>query len=308
MLLAWPDGAASLVTRDDGLTAFVGCAGTDRARMEKLAAVLHEHLAPRTRTGRVYALTTDVRGPQFTPLGVASVPLERGNYSPAVVEAFDHVARELASPSPCGRLVLVDGMPGTGKTHLVRGLLHECGASAMFVLVPPDLVRQLAGPTLLPALIHQKHEDHAQGAPGPIVLLLEDADECIAPRMADNIGSVANMLAFGDGIMGSVIDLRLVATTNRPKFELDSALLRPGRLCRRIPVGPLEADHAASVYRRLTGAEIAKAALSGRAPITLAEVYAKAREGGWAPAPQPAPVPLFPRAIRWGAWSEDIPF
>ena len=64
----------------------------------------------------------------------------------------------------------------------------------------------------------------------------------------------------------------MVATTNAKHCEIDPALLRPGRLCRRIEIDPLRPDYASRVFERLTGVPRVF-----DAPVPLADVYAAAR-------------------------------
>ena len=77
---------------------------------------------------------------------------------------------------------------------------------------------------------------------------------------------------LADGILGHVLDLRVVVTTNAKKIEIDPALLRPGRLASRIEVARFSEEFAASVYERLKGEAAPKLGRS-----TLAEVYQAAR-------------------------------
>lgn len=287
-LLTWPHGLCR-VSHFDGGGVTLSCVTGDGEFAERLAAIAQKHIKRRAPSGRIYVLANDQRGrPELKALGAGGVPLERENYEPGVVEAFDHVVRDLVSPAPCGRLVLIDGPPGTGKSFVVRALLAERGTEATFVLVPPDLVGAMSGPELVPVLLEHRGDqdftDAEEDPPGPIVLVLEDADECLAPRMADNIRSVASMLAFGDGLLGSIMDVRLVATTNRARVELDEALLRPGRLCRRIPVGPLPPSRARAIFRKLLGNDPGGSEAGAfERPMALAEVYAAARRAGWSP-------------------------
>ena len=60
---------------------------------------------------------------------------------------------------------------------------------------------------------------------------------------------------MGDGIMGAMLDARIVATTNAQTEDLDPAIVRPGRLCRRIDIGELCYEQACEVYERLVGSK-----------------------------------------------------
>jgi hypothetical protein len=71
------------------------------------------------------------------------------------------------------------------------------------------------------------------------------------------------------------MDLRIIATTNALKEELDPAVIRDGRLCVDIEVGALYFEHATRVLRRLTRNDTA--ALPEKREYQLAEVYKLAR-------------------------------
>lgn len=166
------------------------------------------------------------------------------------------------------------------NTYLVRSLL-ACNPRAAFVLVPPHLVPEMASPEILPTLTAAKEE-----MDGPIALVIEDADACLVPRdksgnvRDSNMNAISSLLNLGDGILGSVLDIRIIATTNAHEIQFDDAILRPGRLCKHAHVGPLPAQNAAQVLFRLTGQKLAF-----KKEATLAQVYAKARELGWKPPP-----------------------
>jgi SpoVK/Ycf46/Vps4 family AAA+-type ATPase len=70
----------------------------------------------------------------------------------------------------------------------------------------------------------------------PTILILEDADDALIAR-DQNLGakaSLAAMLNLSDGILGAVLDLRIIATTNQKIENVDNAILRPGRLLERM--------------------------------------------------------------------------
>jgi ATP-dependent 26S proteasome regulatory subunit len=177
---------------------------------------------------------------------------------------------------PRGRVAILNGEPGTGKTFLVRGLLNDI-KDAVMVIVPANLVVQLAQPGMIPALV----ELHKDSGERPIIFLIEDADEVLATRMGDNMSAVSAVLNLGDGILGKLLDIRLICTTNAKHQDLDAAIMRPGRLSAHVSVDALPYEKAQVVYRRLLGAE---AELPRHREYTLAEIYQMAFDKGWKPA------------------------
>ena len=224
--------------------------------------------------GLIFTLAKGMGGYSLQRLGAAGTELERGNYNPNVLSAFDHIVQDLSSPSPCGRLVILAGQPGTGKTWLTRSLLSQARQAA-FIVIPSHMVADMSGPEILPALTSAKRE-----FPGPIVLIIEDADKVLVNRNQGDMSAISTMLNLGDGILGAVLDIRILATTNAEKLEMDPATRRPGRLCRYIQVDPLAPQVASSVYNRLT-----KTARTYKDPTSLAQVYLHARDAGWVAPP-----------------------
>lgn len=225
--------------------------------------------------GYVFAIVSNGGSLALHNLGNAGIPIERRNYSPEVIESYDYVVKDLNASAPSGRIVIMEGEPGTGKTHLVRAMLMDV-PDAMFVLVSPDMVSVLGGPELLPLLF-----SHRRNQSGPIILILEDADKCLVTRQGDNINSIQSLLNLGDGILGSLLDLRIIATTNAKKLEMEQAILRPGRLCRRLEVGLLGPKTAAVIFTALCpDVEVPKSLTE---KVSLAMVYSVARKAGWAP-------------------------
>lgn len=149
----------------------------------------------------------------------------------------------------------------------------------MFVIVPSKMIENLGDPSFLPALIDTVEDEDASER-WPIVLILEDGDHAIVPRDGSNTSAVSSVLNLGDGILGSILDIRIVITTNAKKIEIDKAVTRPGRLSQHIDVGLLKGEQATSILKRLCPTRTFEL---GKKDISLAEVYAMAKDAGWTP-------------------------
>lgn len=244
-----------------------------------------------TKTGYIFAITRNSQGLQITRVGYAGRKLERNNYTDGVCKDFDFAVEDLRSKDPMGRILILDGPPGTGKTHFIRGIFMDV-PNAMFVIVPPSMMSSIVGPELLPLLLKTKDN---YGKKGPIILVLEDADQCLAPRESDNISSISSILNLGDGIFGSLLDIRILATTNAKAKDLDWAITRDMRLSKRILIDLVSYEQANRIYKGIIGnpsADMPKPSSQdngglrpqiNKKTFSLAEIYKIARVNGWKP-------------------------
>jgi hypothetical protein len=251
----------------------------DAARTSEVTKIVHEldsklmcmkELEIEVQSGQIYTMVPTQNGPQFMSIGRASIPLERGNYEPETIELYDRMVEELNSHNPRGRLSILNGPPGTGKTHMVQALLNDI-EFGYIVLVPHNDIRSVSEPEGVMAMLKLK-----KGSESPIVLIVEDGDDAVAPREEGGTSMVTALLNVGDGIVGKMLNVRVVVTTNREHQNFDRAVLRPGRLSTQINVGPLSGKTASAVFKRLTG-KTEKLAV-----MTIAEVYQMAFDSGWA--------------------------
>lgn len=255
---------------------------SDEKFVSKIREGFEGEFLPAIQHGHIFAIVRNGPNLSISSIGNAGIPLVPGNYTKQVIQDYKHVIKDLKTANPSGRIVIMEGEPGTGKTHMIRALLTDV-PDAMFVLVSPDMVPHMAGPELLPLLMQNKQ---SYALNGPIVLVLEDADRCLVRREADNISSIQSLLNLGDGIVGSLLDLRIVATTNAKKLEMEAAILRPGRLSKRMEIGALDLATARGVFKRLLPETAYPEKLQAERTgfrMTLAEAYAAAREAGWEP-------------------------
>lgn len=197
--------------------------------------------------------------------------MNRANYTAAIISQFDHVVAQLKHPSPQGRLVLMEGEPGTGKTHMIRAVVCALASACKCILIPSNIIADLSGPEFLQALMNHRRADKT-----PMVLILEDADDALIARDQNTAAksSLSGLLNLSDGILGAALDIRVIATTNQKFDNLDRAVLRPGRLLQRMSVGALSPDEASACFAALTGRT-----RGYDAPTTLAQVYEHTAEG-----------------------------
>jgi hypothetical protein len=167
--LTWDTGAIQIkIGLDNKLSVTVSC--LDENTYMLVADTLGEHILPDHVRQPVYSLAEGPQGVEIIEVGLAGQDFEDDNYEAETVEGFYSIAAELQRDNPIGRLVILEGSPGSGKTFLVRGLIHEV-LDAIFVLVPPHLVDSLAGPQLVPMLVRARG---MAGTNRPIVLVIED--------------------------------------------------------------------------------------------------------------------------------------
>lgn len=267
----WPRGAVQL-TFDGDADLEIAIETNDRVLYDKLAEMTTK-LHTKPPAGRVYVMVSTQYGPEFQSLGIGGHTIERGNYEDHVLEAFDKIISDLKRPDPSGRLAIFNGPAGCGKTHAVKGIL-QAADNSICIVVPSNLLQELASPSIIPSLIELRK---SKGKEVPIVFIVEDADECLVNRADGNMSSISAVLNLCDGIIGSLLDIRIVATTNADKMQLDRALVRPGRLSANVEVQPLTYEHALETLRRISNNP--EAILPENRKYSLAELYSLSKDG-----------------------------
>ena len=124
-------------------------------------------------------------------------------------------------------IVLLHGLPGTGKTTYLRHLIGRIKKKILFI--SPAVAAGLLNPDFVQLLIENPDS----------VLIIEDAENIIMDRKLDAGSAVSNLLNISDGLLADCLNVQLICTFNSPLAMIDSALLRKGRLIAKYEFGAL---------------------------------------------------------------------
>jgi ATP-dependent 26S proteasome regulatory subunit len=226
---------------------------------------------PRTVTkGNLNVLKENNGELSLSEIGTFHKEIKLENYSEDITNEFKFLIDEIKSDDPLGRIVILRGDPGTGKTSFIRGLINECESSCLFVMVPVNMVGVFSSSALLELLISMRDDyPHTK-----VVFIIEDADKILAPRQMDNATIISVMLNFTDGLYNSLFDIRVIATTNEEITEFDSAIVRPGRLSKIIEFTLHDYEKANEIFQRETNqTEVSMPRSLSKKEWHLGEIY-----------------------------------
>ncbi len=129
-------------------------------------------------------------------------------------------------------IVLLHGMPGTGKTTYLRYLIGKLKKRVLFL--SPGVAGNLMNPDFIELLIDNPNS----------ILVIEDAENIIMDRKFSSSSSVSNLLNISDGLVADFLNVQIICTFNSSLSMIDTALLRKGRLIAKYEFGKLGINKA----------------------------------------------------------------
>jgi hypothetical protein len=211
----------------------------------------------RNNKSRISLVTTTSRG--LTTVEQTIKPVEVDiplNYGEAFVSVHNKIVDRLNEDNGKG-LVLLHGVPGTGKTNYIR---HLCGKlQKEIIFIPPFMAESIAGPDFITFLLEHTNS----------VLVIEDAEKVVLDRDSDSGSrqSVSNLLNMTDGLLSDCLSIQIIATFNTSRDRIDKALLRKGRLIAEWKFDALNVEDTNKLLESIGREE------RSDKPLTLTEIY-----------------------------------
>ena len=174
-------------------------------------------------------------------------------YEDDFIETDDVIRKRLNRKNDKG-IVLLHGLPGTGKTTYLRHLIGKIKKRVLFL--SPNVAGSLMDPEFIDLLIDNPNS----------VVIIEDAENIIMDRRCNPNSSVSNLLNISDGLLADFLNVQLVCTFNNSLTLVDNALLRKGRLIAKYEFGKLSVRKAQRLSDRLGFRNLITK------PMTIAEI------------------------------------
>jgi len=229
----------------------------DISVLEAINKGLKKYVNPDKSKAKISLVTSSRGGLDLVQQDIKAVEVDISmNYGTEFKPVHEKIVQKLNEDKGKG-LVLLHGVPGTGKTNYIRHLCGEIKKDIIFL--PPFMAENIASPDFITFLLEHTNS----------ILVIEDAEKVVLDREGENSSrqSVANLLNITDGILSDCLSIQIIATFNTSRDRIDKALLRKGRLIAEWKFDALSVEDSNNLLKSL-GSDFVT-----NKPMTLTEIY-----------------------------------
>lgn len=229
--------------------------GKQNDLVEDITSLCRQHKAKqRKKPLEINLIVKDKNGMELKAMEIKRTKLDLDLFYEDDFKAVDETIRRRLNKNKDKGIVLLHGLPGTGKTTYLRYLIGKIKKRVLFL--SPNVAGNLMDPDFIEMLIDNSNT----------VLVIEDAENIIMDRRNSNDSSVSNLLNISDGLLADFLNVQLICTFNSSLTLIDSALMRKGRLIAKYEFGKLSITKSQRLSDHLGFKTII------RRPMTVAEI------------------------------------
>lgn len=188
------------------------------------------------------------------------------NYNDDFVQESEKIENFIKEDDVSGLLIL-HGEKGTGKSTYIRHLIST-NSEKKFVYIPSNLVDIFGQPTFSSFLMTLQNH----------IIIMEDCEGAIKDRKSNGTPeAVSLLLNLTDGLLSDGLGLKFLCTFNDDVKNIDSALLRKGRLVSKYEFETLCTEKTNALLKELyqekwENGEVPTEPVSDK-PLSLADIY-----------------------------------
>lgn len=155
-------------------------------------------------------------------------------------EDFPHEKIEELLTSDKSSLLLMFGIPGTGKTFCIRKMIKD-HPEQNFYWLDSSMFSMINSTEFMEFLLDCKGG----------VFILEDCEAVVKDRNTNYNNLITPILNISDGMLGDSLKLKFFCTFNTDLENVDEALLRKGRLSLKYKFDKLKKDRVQKLFDKL---------------------------------------------------------
>lgn len=162
------------------------------------------------------------------------------NYNDDVKLIYDNFI--INSKNSSSGIYIFYGLSGNGKTYFIRSLIKAV-PDKKFIYLSSNMIDRLSDPSFIGFLTENANS----------YFIIEDGESCVKKRNTQgaNNDAISNILNMADGLLSDAFNIKLIITFNQSINDIDTALLRKGRILDKHEFGLLDKNKATALSKKL---------------------------------------------------------